>query len=97
MKKIFNHIMALAIAVTFTSTGIFAAELEEIIVTAQKREMNLQDVAASVSVISGEKIAAAGMHSLTELYLHSQFFGLGKCDYHYRFDAWYRSRGEPVF
>ena len=67
MKKIFNHIMALAIAVTFTSTGIFAAELEEIIVTAQKREQNLQDVAVSVTVISGEKIANAALHNLTQL------------------------------
>ena len=67
MKKVFNHIMALAIAVTFTSTGIFAAELEEIIVTAQKREQNLQDVAVSVTVISGEKIANAALHNLTQL------------------------------
>ena len=67
MKKIFSQIMALAIAVTFTSTSIFAAELEEIIVTAQKKEQNLQEVAVSVTVISGEKIANAALHSLTQL------------------------------
>ena len=59
MKKIFSQIMALAIAVTFTSTSIFAAELEEIIVTAQKRAQKLQEGAVSVTVISGEKIANA--------------------------------------
>ena len=31
MKKICNHIMALAITIAFTSTGIYAQELEEII------------------------------------------------------------------
>ena len=67
MKKIFNHIMALAIAITFTSTGIFAAELEEIIVTAQKREASLQDVAVSVSVIDGGKIESAAIHSFSAL------------------------------
>ena len=67
MKKIFNHIMVLAIAIAFTSTGIFAAELEEIIVTAQKREASLQDVAVSVSVIDGGKIEAAAIHSFSQL------------------------------
>ena len=67
MKKIFNHIMALAITIAFTSTGIFAAELEEIIVTAQKREASLQDVAVSVSVIDGGKIEAAAIHSFSAL------------------------------
>ncbi len=67
MKKICNHIMALAITIAFTSTGIYAQELEEIIVTATKREANLQDVPVSVSVISGDKIEAAAIHDFLSL------------------------------
>ena len=67
MKKICNHIMALAITFAFTSTGIYAQELEEIIVTATKREASLQDVPVSVSVITGDKIEAAAIHDFRTL------------------------------
>ncbi|HIO72871.1 MAG TPA: TonB-dependent receptor, partial [Flavobacteriales bacterium] len=59
--------MALAITIAFTSTGIYAQELEEIIVTATKREASLQDVPVSVSVISGDKIEAAAIHDFLSL------------------------------
>ena len=67
MKKICNHLMALAITFAFTSTGIYAQELEEIIVTAQKRELSLQDTPVSVSVISGDKIEKASIHDFKTL------------------------------
>ena len=67
MKKICNHMMAFAITIAFTSTGIYAQELEEIIVTATKREVSLQDTPVSVSVISGDKIEKASIHSFTAL------------------------------
>src|SRR5690349_11915008 len=38
------------------STGETKQVLEEIIVTAQKRQQNLQNVAASVAVVSGEQL-----------------------------------------
>ena len=41
--------------------------LEEIVVTAQKREQSLQDVPASVSAISGAKIAQTGIVKLGDL------------------------------
>lgn len=41
--------------------------LEEIIVTAQKREQSLQNVPASVQAVSGEKIAQTGIAKLGEL------------------------------
>ena len=41
--------------------------LEEIVVTAQKREQSLQDVPASVSAVSGAKIAQTGIAKLGEL------------------------------
>ncbi len=41
--------------------------LEEVIVTAQKREQSLQDVPVSVSVVSGDAIAGSNMTNLDEL------------------------------
>ena len=48
--------LATAIAATVGATAPAMAQLEEVIVTAQKREQSLQDVPASVSVVSGESI-----------------------------------------
>jgi iron complex outermembrane receptor protein len=45
--------MALAITAFFGNT--YAAELEEIIVTAQKRAESLQDVPISMSALDGQK------------------------------------------
>ena len=44
-----------------------APQLEEVIVTAQKRAQNLQDVPVAVSAVSGEKIEAMGIGRLEEL------------------------------
>ena len=60
-------ISSMAIGVAVASSGAYAAELEEIIVTANKRAENLQDVAISMSAISGSKIEEAGLHSFGEL------------------------------
>lgn len=43
--------------------------LEEVIVTAQKREQNLQDVPIAVAAVSGEKISDLGITGLEELTL----------------------------
>ena len=55
--SLFKLIVILSLAVPF-STG--AQALEEIIVTAQKREQNLQDVGISVTAYSGEQIKELG-------------------------------------
>jgi outer membrane receptor protein involved in Fe transport len=60
-------ISSMAIGVAVASSGAYAAELEEIIVTANKRAESLQDVAISMSAISGSKIEEAGLHSFGEL------------------------------
>ena len=51
--------LPLAVAVTafVEAAPVAAQQLEEVIVTAQKRAENLQDVPISVSTVSGEKIA----------------------------------------
>ena len=66
-KKSIHALSGLALAVAVASSGIGAAELEEIIVTAQKRVESLQDVPMSMSAISGSKIEEAGIQDLTEL------------------------------
>ena len=60
-------ISSMAIGVAVASSGAYAAELEEIIVTANKRAESLQDVAISMTAISGSKIEEAGLHSFGEL------------------------------
>jgi iron complex outermembrane recepter protein len=44
--------------------------LEEVIVTAQKKQESLQDVPISMSAISGEKITAAGINNMQALSSH---------------------------
>ncbi|MFK8021486.1 MAG: TonB-dependent receptor [Pseudomonadales bacterium] len=59
----------LAAAVTAASIGFGtqASVLEEIVVTAQKREQNLQDVGISVTAFSGEQMKALGVTNTTEI------------------------------
>ena len=44
-----------------------ASVLEEIVVTAQKREQNLQDVGVSVTAYSGDQMKALGVTNTTEI------------------------------
>lgn len=49
------------------SSGAQEAALEEIVVTAQKREQSLQDVGLSVTAFSGERIRELGYTATTEI------------------------------
>ena len=67
------RVLAAAIGVVCASSNLYAQEavenrigLEEIIVTAQKREQGLQDVAASVSALSGESLTARGLEGIQD-------------------------------
>ena len=66
MGYLMNRLLTLAIALTVSLSLAISttakAQLEEIIVTATKKEESLQDVSVSVSVISGDKIQEAGFH-----------------------------------
>ena len=53
MKRIMQSTLALAIVMTFSVVTVKAQELEEIIVTATKKEESLQDISVSVTVIDG--------------------------------------------
>jgi iron complex outermembrane receptor protein len=62
--------LLLALGGVAASTGAFCAEtasLEEIVVTAERREMALQDTPMSVVALSGEALQAKGVDNLMEL------------------------------
>lgn len=69
VKPITTTLSALTIAISLASTGVHAEgiELEEIVVTAQKREQNLQDVPVSVSAFTGEQLKEAVIKDVFDL------------------------------
>ncbi|WNZ58382.1 TonB-dependent receptor [Microbulbifer sp. MKSA007] len=52
---------------TAVGSHVHAAEIEEVVVTAQKRAENLQDVPIAISAFTGENIKEAGVKNLTDL------------------------------
>ena len=52
--------LTLAVAVSVPGVAVQAQQLEEVIVTATKREQNLQDVPLAVSVVSGDSLEREG-------------------------------------
>jgi iron complex outermembrane receptor protein len=61
-------IIGLSAALSFFCADIaFSQILEEIVVTAQKREQNLQDVGISVTAFSGDQMAALGYTNTTDI------------------------------
>jgi len=67
--RLFSIPLISILAATFLLTGVNvgAQVLEEIIVTAQKREQNIQDVAISITALSGEQMRALGYTTATEV------------------------------
>ena len=59
--------LALAVALASSFGTAHAAQLEEIVVTAQKRAESLQDVPISISTVDGSKIEQAGISNLEDL------------------------------
>ena len=66
-KKSIRTLSSLALAVAAASSGAYGAQLEEIIVTANKREQSLQDVPLSVTVTSGETVQRAAIVDIIDL------------------------------
>lgn len=64
-----KYITALAIAGATTSVSTMAQELivEEVIVTAQKREQRLVDVPVAITAIGGEEIAQKGLTNIQDI------------------------------
>lgn len=61
-----SSLVALTIALSLPVAG-YAQVLEEILVTAQKRAENLQDVPISVTAYTGEQVDALGITDFTEI------------------------------
>lgn len=71
-RNIFHNfsILASTILLSSISSLSYAVEsilLEEVIVTAQKREQNLQDVGVSVTVMSGDQMSALGFTNTIDI------------------------------
>jgi iron complex outermembrane receptor protein len=50
-----------------TASHAVAVQLEEVVVTAQKREQSLRDVPIAISAVSGEQLRSSGQYTLDEL------------------------------
>lgn len=61
VKKSTTWLLSLTIIATILYTDIASAALEEIVVTARKREESLQDVPISISAVTGEKLQKQGI------------------------------------
>lgn len=76
-------VVSVLLLLFLASTGFAEAVIEEILVTAQKREQNLQDVSISVSAFSGEQLRALGVEEpeeMTQYIPNLQFQHLGAVD-----------------
>ncbi len=51
----------------WSASGIVHAQLEEVIVTAQKRQESLQDVPITVNVVAGERLADLGVFKMDDV------------------------------
>jgi len=65
--KCTGKLKLLSAAVALSASQIATAQLEEVIVTAQKREQSLQDVPIAVSAMSGDQLNAAGVTTIEGL------------------------------
>ena len=63
MLKTNRRLLALAVALAIPSQYLQAAVLEEVMVTAQKREQSLQDVGIAVTAFSGDQLNQLGWDS----------------------------------
>ena len=67
----FKRFPMLAVVLSIASPlTVAAAELEEVIVTAQKREQSLQDVSVAVTAVSAEDLLRGNIQSIEDLQSH---------------------------
>ncbi len=62
-SKFYKSNLACAISAAVLSTSVSASVLEEVVVTAQKREQSLQDVGIAVSAFTGDQMKSLGWDS----------------------------------
>ncbi len=64
MKK---TLLSTAIAASLLTTGVAHAQLEEVVVTAQKRSQDLQDVSAAVTSINADDLKTSQINNIEDL------------------------------
>ena len=84
------RVMLAAIAV-FLASSLSAQVLEEVVVTAQKREQNLQDVGIAITAFSGDQLSQLGLGDPEELDMHVP--GLMVTDFGNSYTSVYTLRG----
>lgn len=75
MKRVFGATLALLAGTAISTTALAAGSdtasdgqaVQEIIVSAQRKSQNLQDVPIAVSAITGDRLAASGVNSTLDL------------------------------
>ncbi len=67
MRRESNLLLAAAITTVLLPAAASAQGLEEIVVTAQRREQSLQDVPISVTAVTGEAFAEAGFSDVEDM------------------------------
>src|SRR5688572_6407001 len=67
MRSTERVVLAFALGGVLAGAAVEAQVLEEVIVTAQKREESLQDVGISVSAFSGDQLKALGVSSTVDI------------------------------
>jgi outer membrane receptor protein involved in Fe transport len=77
VSRLAANALAMACAATCLP-GAQAQVLEEVIVTAQKREQNLQDVPVAVSAFTGEMLAQSGVRDMFELQANAPSLRVGQ-------------------
>jgi iron complex outermembrane receptor protein len=75
----------IVITALFTANSAFA-QLEEVLVTAQKREQNLQDVPIAISAVNEELLEQTGVNTITEVI--PMVAGLSGADYGLATNTW---------
>ena len=67
MFKSFRTLSGVALVAAVASSGVFAAQLEEIIVTSTKTEQTLQSIPIAVSVVNAQQLEDANVKDLMDL------------------------------
>ena len=66
MKNSGKYLLTVAVSAALVPASAYA-QLEEVVVTAQKREQNLQDVLIAISAVSQQVLDQTGINTITEV------------------------------
>ena len=85
-----KYLFSTFLVVSF-SISIFAQEVEEVVVTATKKEESTQDIAISVEAFTADMLADEQIYDLSDLTEVVPGFGFGKGNWIWFsfFNAWY--------